>query len=219
MASSGMKQIQTGITPVKIGSDTDWTAIAAGSGHSLALKSDGTLWAWGDNSYGQLGDGTTDNKIIPTKVGSNTDWTAIAAGSGHSLALKSDGIWSWGDNSYGQLGDGTTDNKIIPTKVGLDTSWKAIASGSYHSLALKTGTLWAWGDNTYGQIANGTMADQTTPLQASRRKHLVFCSGGQLVAVIIPLPLNPTGHSGHGEEILQANWETVRPQTSKLRYR
>jgi alpha-tubulin suppressor-like RCC1 family protein len=82
--------------------------VAAGQNHTLALKTDGTLWAWGYNFRGQLGDGTNDTKYTPTQVGTGNDWDSVAAGNSHTLALKTDGtLWAWGSNEYGRLGDGT----------------------------------------------------------------------------------------------------------------
>lgn len=158
---------------------TDIVAIAGGSDHSLALKADGTVWAWGRNDYGQLGDNTTDERHTPVQVVNSggtylTEVTAIAGGSQHSLALKTDGtVWAWGWNHSGQLGDNTTDNKYSPVQVvtngsGVLTSIAAIAGGHAHSLALKTdGSVWAWGDNSNGQLGNGTTADSNTPQQVT----------------------------------------------------
>ena len=98
--------------------------------HSLALKSDGTVWAWGYNNYGQLGDGTTTDRHTPVSVSGLTGVTAIAGGYGHSLALKSDGtVWAWGYNSYGQLGDGTTTDRHTPVDVSGLSGVTAIAGG------------------------------------------------------------------------------------------
>jgi hypothetical protein len=94
--------------------------VAAGSFHTMLLKTDGTLWAWGDNSSGQLGDGTTTNKSSPTQVGTVTNWSTISAGDSHTVAIKTDGtLWAWGDNSRGQLGDGTTTNRLSPVQLGV----------------------------------------------------------------------------------------------------
>ncbi len=149
---------------------TYYTAISAGFA-SLALEPDGTLWAWGDNYYGQLGDGTFDEKNRPTKIGSG--YLAISAEETHSLALKTDStLWAWGSNEFGQLGDGTFINKNTPELIGYD--FTTIAAGGTrefgfsdsHSLALKSdGTLWAWGRNGNGQLGDGTMVDKNTPVR------------------------------------------------------
>ena len=127
--------------PIQIG--TGYKSISTRGKHSLALKADGTLWAWGDNQHGELGDGTTINKSDPVNIGFG--YSAISAGPGYSLALKTDGtLWAWGSNAGGNLGDGTTIDKHIPMQIGV--GFKEISAGLSHSLALKTdGTLWEWG--------------------------------------------------------------------------
>ncbi|NMB34935.1 MAG: hypothetical protein GX989_01465 [Firmicutes bacterium] len=169
--------------PVQIDDFKEVRALAAGDSHSLALKDDGTVWAWGCNSSGQLGDGTTEHRNTPVQVGVQpagednklTNVRAIAAGSSHSLALKGDGtVWAWGSNNKGQLGDGTTTGRGVPIQIGAQTDGegkkltgiRAIAVGHYHSLALKDdGTIWAWGYNSYGQLGNGATTDRTVPVQ------------------------------------------------------
>jgi alpha-tubulin suppressor-like RCC1 family protein len=95
-----------------------WTKVSAGSHHVVALKKDGTLWAWGNNSHGQLGDGTSENKNSPVRIGMDTKWVSISAGGMHSLALKLDDTpWSWGGNDHGQLGDGSVVDKTAPVHV------------------------------------------------------------------------------------------------------
>jgi alpha-tubulin suppressor-like RCC1 family protein len=144
-------------------------AITAGYYHSLALKSDGTVWTWGKNSNGQLGDGTTTNILVPKQVLSGV--IAIAAGAFYSLALKSDGtVWGWGYNSYGELGDGTTTDSLVPKQISSSSlsGVNAIAAGADHSLALKSdGTVWAWGNNYCGQLGDGTTTERHTPEQVS----------------------------------------------------
>lgn len=133
--------------PVLIGADTDWAAVQAGAGFSLALKTDGTLWSWGRNNYGQLGDGTTDDRGTPAQVGADADWTQIAAGGTHCLALKTDGsLYAWGRNDEGQLGDGTTADSHTPVRVGDDTDWIDIDCGASHSMGVKADdSAWGWG--------------------------------------------------------------------------
>ncbi len=130
-------------------------ALSSGAGHTLLVKKDGSLWAWGKNDKGQLGDGTTVNRNAPVRIGSANSWLAVAAGFDFSLALKTDGtLWSWGANGVGQLGDGLTSDKTIPAKVGTDTTWRAIAAGYAHGLGVKTdGKVYAWGSNGGGQLA------------------------------------------------------------------
>ena len=141
-------------------------AISAEGFHSAALKSNGTLWTWGSNWKGQLGDGTNIDRNTPTRIGVDSDWLAISAGALHTIALKSDGtLWTWGDNEYSQLGDGTgIISRYTPTRIGTDTDWIEIAGGGTHTLALKSdGTLWAWGYNYFGQLGDGTDARKNIP--------------------------------------------------------
>jgi len=157
------------------------TKLAAGGDHSLFLKSDGSLWAMGDNEYGQLGDGTINEKNVPKQiVASNV--TAIAAGQlgdaegdggYHSLFLKSDGsLWAMGDNEYGQLGDGTTDSMNVPEQI-VASNVTAIAAGGWHSLFLKSdGSLWAMGAGFYGQLGDGTFSTNA-PYGASQPEQIV----------------------------------------------
>jgi len=135
------------VTAVQVSEQSDFVAISAGGFHSLALKADGRVYAWGDNSYGQLGNGTLTTQSIPVIVSGQSDFVAISAGVFHSLALKADGrVFAWGYNFYGQLGDGTTLNKFFPVPVVSESNFVAISAGGDHSLALKAdGTLFAWG--------------------------------------------------------------------------
>jgi alpha-tubulin suppressor-like RCC1 family protein len=144
-------------------------AIALGSSHTLALKSDGTAWSWGANNSGQLGDGSTTQRTAPVQVSGLTGVTAIAAGGSHSLALKNDGsVWAWGYNWYGQLGDGGSANRTVPFQIGGLSSVVAIAAGDNHSLAVTSdGSIWAWGYNFYGQVGDGTNTIRRTPVQVT----------------------------------------------------
>jgi alpha-tubulin suppressor-like RCC1 family protein len=154
--------------PVKVlGGLSGVTNVAAGGYHSLALKANGTVWAWGYNYYGQLGDNSTVQKIVPVQVLGLSGVTAVAAGQNHSLALKTDGtVWAWGDNSYGQLGDNSTVQKIVPVQVSLLSDVTNVAAGAYHSLAMKRdGTVWAWGLNWPGALGDNTTVDKSTPVQ------------------------------------------------------
>jgi len=164
--------------------------IAAGENHVLALKSDGTVWAWGFNSQGQLGDGTDKSRSTPAQVNNLTKITAVAAGggfqSGHSLALKSDGtVWAWGDNFSGQLGfdpSGDYFYEITPVQISNLDKIAAVSAGHGYSLALKSdGTVWAWGMNNCGQLSDGTSsryAKNATPTKVKKLDGIIAISAG-----------------------------------------
>lgn len=154
-------------TPTQIGTDTNWQTISCGGSHTLALKTNGTLWAWGFNSSGQLGNGNNTNSNIPVQVGTDTDWAVISAGDEFSLALKTNGsLWAWGRNDNNQLGDGTTVSKNSPIQIGNQTNWESISAGANHSLAIKTnGNLYGWGVNSLGQLGNGTTVNESVPVK------------------------------------------------------
>jgi alpha-tubulin suppressor-like RCC1 family protein len=149
-------------------------AVAAGGGHTVALKSDGTVVAWGLNQSGQLGDGTTTDRRMAGPVSGLSGIVAIAAGDAYTLALKNDGgVWAWGYNYSGQLGSGTTNNSPIPVSVKLPdgtplTGVMALAAGSGHSVALRNdGSVWTWGANHNGQLGDGTTVTRLTPVQVA----------------------------------------------------
>ena len=155
-------------TPTKVWDFTsNWAAVVAGGNHSLAIKQDGTIWAWGENQYGQIGDGSSGNrKLSPVKIGAATNWKSIAAGRTFSLAIKTDGtLWSWGDNFYGQLGHGISP-AFTPKQVGTDTDWKFVTAGGNHVVAIKNdNSLWAWGSNMEGQLGDGTTSNRPSPVK------------------------------------------------------
>jgi RHS repeat-associated protein len=140
--------------------------LAGGEFHSLAVKSDGTVWAWGYDADGELGDGSTANRSTPAQVPGVSGASAVAAGDLHSLALTSGGlVKSWGANSFGQLGDGTTTTRRSAVLIAGLSGVSAIAAGNYHSLALHTdGTVVAWGNNSAGELGDGTATNRTTPV-------------------------------------------------------
>jgi alpha-tubulin suppressor-like RCC1 family protein len=145
-------------------------AIAAGSYHSVALKSDGTVWTWGLNASGQLGDGTTTERTLPVQVTGVSGIVAIAAGHYHTLAVKNDGtVWAWGRNSSNELGDGSAVQRNSPVQLPSLTGVIAVAGGTMHSLALKAdGTVMGWGSNSYGQLGDATLTSKSTPQPVAR---------------------------------------------------
>ncbi|MBN2159377.1 MAG: PASTA domain-containing protein [Spirochaetes bacterium] len=152
-------------TPVQIGTDNDWLAVDTFSSHTLAIKEDGTLWAWGSNTYGQLGLGDYEPRISPTQVGDDRDWVAVSVGWYHSMALKANGkLYTWGKNTDGQLGLGDNTPRFVPEQVGGDSDWESISAGGNHSTAVKTDdTLYAWGRNGSGQLGTGDTTNRPYP--------------------------------------------------------
>jgi alpha-tubulin suppressor-like RCC1 family protein len=157
------------IFPVQVNGDTNWAAVSAGAYHAVAVKKDGTLWAWGRNEYGELGTGTgadtanpeAHNANAPVQIG--TGWAMAAAKGKFTMGIKTDGtLWAWGSNEFGQLGIGASGNVNSPRLVGPD--WAAVAPGTDHVVAIKKdGTLWAWGSNEFGQLGDGTRGDTANP--------------------------------------------------------
>ncbi len=157
------------------------TAVAAGIGQTVALKNDGSVWAWGRNDMGQLGNGTKANTNMPVQVTCGASYlsnvTAIACGGLHTIARKSDGtVWTWGRNNLGQLGNGTTSDTNMATQVAGFSGVSNIEAGTYFTLALKTdGTVWTWGDNSRSEL--GLTIDSMT-LGSSNRPTVVVATNG-----------------------------------------
>ena len=138
--------------------------MAAGTYHSVAVDGAGSVWTWGSNTDGQLGNGTNIPSFVPVKVAGLTGIIAVAAGERHTLALSSSGaLFAWGDNSFGQLGDGTTISRNTPQQIALNGVTR-ISAGARHTLVLRTdGSVWAWGDNSIGQLGDGSIASRSGP--------------------------------------------------------
>jgi len=172
--------------PGDVGYLTNVVDVAAGNHHSLALKSDGTVWAWGEGGHGQLGVHSNNDHTVPYQVHGPgnvrylTGIIKVAAGANFSLAVKEDGsLWAWGEGGYGQLGIGTKDDHTVPYQVhGLDdvgylTDVVDVAAGQHHTVARKSdGTVYAWGGNFYGQLGIKSNDDQTFPHQVHGTDYL-----------------------------------------------
>ena len=164
----GVNDITTRITPVTtLLGGTNWKQVDIGNANTIALKTDGSLWSWGYNFYGQLGINDTTSRYTPvTTLLGGTNWKSIACGN-HTIAIKTDGsLWSWGSNVSGQLGVNNTTSRNTPVTTLLGgTNWKSIACGENHTVALKTdGTLWTWGLNSNGELGVNNTTSRSTPV-------------------------------------------------------
>jgi RHS repeat-associated protein len=176
------------MSPVQASGLSGVVMVSAGVGYnSLALKSDGTVWAWGANYYGELGDGTTTSRSTPVQVLNLTGVKALVTAQLHDLALKNDGtVWAWGANFYGQLGDGTNTDRAVPVQVSGLTGMVGIASSGVFSVGLKNdGTVWAWGNNAYGALGDGTTTNRSTPVQVSGLSGIVTVAAGYAHALAL----------------------------------
>jgi len=155
-------------------SSDSWRYISAGNTHALAIKCDGTLWAWGCNGRGQLGTGDTINRSRPVQVGTSNNWTAITAGCNFSAGILAGRfkscaavIYTWGENSSGQLGDNTTLDRSSPVQTSSSyTNWKQVSAGDSHFAAIQTdGTIWTWGSNQNGELGVSDRVNRSSPVQ------------------------------------------------------
>jgi alpha-tubulin suppressor-like RCC1 family protein len=159
-------------SPTQIGALTNWSKVSAGTaGTVLAVKTDGTLWSWGNNTYGGLGLSNLTDYSSPKQIGALTAWLNVSAAYTFSVAIKTDGtIWSWGQGSAGQLGLGNTTSYSSPKQIGAQTYWTSIVNGSgtSSSAAIKNdGTIWTWGNNYSGQLGlgNSGYTNRSSPTQ------------------------------------------------------
>jgi alpha-tubulin suppressor-like RCC1 family protein len=138
-------------TPVHATLAATWTAVAAGDAQTTcAIRSDGSLWCWGQNWRGNVGDGTTTGRTRPTRVGDSRAWATVSLAWSHTCATRTDGtLWCWGENTFGQLGIGESDEtRLRPVRVGTETTWRSVSVAGEKTCAIRTdGSLWCWGFN------------------------------------------------------------------------
>jgi alpha-tubulin suppressor-like RCC1 family protein len=160
-------------SPVQtISGGTNWRIAAVAASHSAAIKTDSSLWLWGLNSYGQLGDNSALNKSSPVQtIAAGNNWQKISVGPSTTASIKTDGtLWVWGRGLSGRLGNSAVTNRSSPVQTfAAGNNWKDVSTNSYHTVAIKTdGTLWTWGANVFGQLgnnANGNLGSRSSPVQ------------------------------------------------------
>ena len=155
--------------------------VSAGGEHTCSVRFDGSLWCWGRNTWGAVGNGLQGpGTPDPTQVGTDSDWATVAAGGGHTCAAKTNGtLWCWGVGHKGQLGDGDTEIRTSPVRVGTGTAWAQLSAGWFHTCGLRTNrTLACWGENSSGQIGDGTMTTRLRPLSLPGTDWASISAGG-----------------------------------------
>ncbi|WP_306216031.1 RCC1 domain-containing protein [Actinoplanes sp. RD1] len=155
--------------PVTTPAATGWATVSVGFQHACAVRTDRSLWCWGDGGGGRLGVGSTASSSTPRQVADAT-WLAVGLGTDHSCAVRDPGtLWCWGTGAGGRLGTGTTADRTTPAQVGTATSWVTVSGGSSHTCGTRAfGTVWCWGVNSSGQLGLGSgVAQQLTPAQVT----------------------------------------------------
>jgi alpha-tubulin suppressor-like RCC1 family protein len=170
-------------SPIQVGALTNWKQIdfANSFDFTAAVKIDGTLWVWGGNIYGNLGQNNIIDYSSPVQVGALTNWAQVAVGRYGIRAIKTDGtLWSWGAGTYGANGQNNTINYSSPVQVGADTNWGKVASADDEIVgAIKTnGTLWTWGNNSYGELGDGSVVRTSSPTQVGVQTYWENISAG-----------------------------------------
>jgi alpha-tubulin suppressor-like RCC1 family protein len=208
-------------SPVQVGTETNWLKVNAGTVQSLAIKTDGTLWGWGQNGNGHLGLGDTITRSSPVQVGTRT-WKEIRSYYDFSMGIQSDNtLWAWGYNGDGNLGLGDKTRRLSPVQVGTETYWKSLMDNTnyasspflFFSMAIKNdGTLWGWGLNTYGQLGLGNTTSYSSPVQVGTRTDWNFIAGGDYFSVGITTSgtiwswgRNHLGQLGLGDNITRSS--------------
>ncbi len=226
--------IQTGLgaTPPL----TNVTKLGGRPYFTLAVKSDGTIWAWGMNRYGQMGNGTVNplpgpQVTVPGLVSNSWPGGAVnsprqvTCGYQFGAALLTNGtVWTWGSGSHGELGNGTTGSSYYPAQVPGLTNITAISAGWFHILALRSdGTVWDWGNNANGELGDGSALNRPSPVQVLNVSNIVSVSGGDSHSTALAADgtvwkwgLNDLGELGNGTTNAVANPSPARILTDKF---
>jgi alpha-tubulin suppressor-like RCC1 family protein len=182
-----------------------WNQISCGYRATAALISPGSLWVWGNNSFGVLGNNSLTNASSPIQVGSLSIWTQVSSGFFAMAGIQTPGtLWSWGLNSFGQLGNNTTTFTATssPTQIGALSTWTQVSMAQSYCLAIQTpGSLWSWGLNTFGQLGLNTTTNISSPVQvgALTTWTLVTAGGGSAAAIASPGTLYVWGNNSFGQ--------------------
>jgi len=185
---------------------TNWKQVSGGKLHTACIKTDGTLWTWGDNASGQLGDNTITKKSSPVQtIAFGTNWKQVFCGYAHTIATKTDGsLWVWGFNSNGQIGDNTIANRSSPVQtIAFGSTWKQASGGKLHTACVKTdGSLWIWGNNDQGQLGDSTIVSKSSPIQTiafGTNWKQVFCGYRSTTVIKTDGSLWLWGNNGYGQ--------------------
>ena len=168
-------------TPQLIGSPTDgWVDVSSGGWHTCAVRGDGSLWCWGQNSFGQVGTGKDGIQAAPAQIGTGSSWMKVSTSWGHTCGVTTTGeLWCWGLNKDGQIGNGTRDDAWAPQRVAPGTVWTTVAAGDANTCALdSSGQAWCWGGNRYSQLGSGAGPSSTVPVPATAVPPLTSISAG-----------------------------------------
>jgi alpha-tubulin suppressor-like RCC1 family protein len=175
-------------SPVQIGTRSDWTQVSSGAAHTIALRSDGTIWSWGLNTSRQLGFVTTFNnpRSSPIQIGVSSNWSQVAAGGDNSAAIRTDGtLWTWGNNASGQIGIDNTNNVSSPVQVGTRSDWTQVSTRSSTIAVRSDGTIWGWGQNDSGQLGLSDAVNRSSPVQIGNLSNWVSGSIGGTINMIM----------------------------------
>ena len=175
------------LIPTVYAADTGITqnpnVVSVGDSHTAVIKNDGTLWMWGNNEYGQLGNGTTESSFVPIKILDNINAVSCSEVNARTAAIKNDGtLWMWGNNGNGELGNDSTTSSYVPIKVLDNVS--AVSCDWLHTAAVKRdGTLWMWGSNADGQLGIGSTWRSTIPVKVLDNVKSVSCGSYHTAAI------------------------------------
>jgi alpha-tubulin suppressor-like RCC1 family protein len=198
----------------------DWLTTTTGGSHQCGIRSDGTLWCWGNNQNGQLGLGDTQRRVWPTQVGTGNDWTSVSADLSHTCGIRAGQIFCWGSNQRGQLGQSlTVTQRLNPTLLGNASDWTSLATGTSHSCGIRSGQLWCWGDNTDGQLGLGYTSSEAGATRVGVSRDWAEISAGaghtcgRITGQLFCWGRNNDGQLGQGDSLTRSAPTRVGTQT------